>query len=161
MDALTYISTNVPEWQQKLALLPGETQERQLERGMDPVGCYYDPTTQSFFEDLVKFVSHIRGQLRKAQLAQKTASIKKLIADQGTQDDDDDGGQPRAVLKLYARGKRGPNSGPAGTKELFGKALDYVQAVAEKAALEALVVERRSGSIYRLGILFEKSRPLE
>ncbi|KAK4189298.1 hypothetical protein QBC35DRAFT_149687 [Podospora australis] len=52
---------------------------------------YYDSYVQTFFEDLVKFVSASRNMMRKAKMAAKVAQIKRL-AELETPDDEDDEG---------------------------------------------------------------------
>lgn len=51
---------------------------------------YYDSYVQSFFEELVKFVSASRNLMRKAKMAAKVAQIKRM-AELEVPDDDDDG----------------------------------------------------------------------
>lgn len=64
---------------------------------------YYDSFVQSFFEELVKFVSAQRNQMRKAKMAAKVAEIKRLAElempdDDEEEDDDDDLLQPGDAL---------------------------------------------------------------
>ncbi|KAI0132180.1 hypothetical protein BJ170DRAFT_234263 [Xylariales sp. AK1849] len=78
---------------------------------------YYDSYVQSFFEELVKFVSAQRNLMRKAKMAAKVAQIKRLaeleMPDYDDDDDDmDDTLQPGDALiaadpKLSARTKSG------------------------------------------------------
>lgn len=51
---------------------------------------YYDSYVQSFFEELVKFVSASRNLMRKAKMAAKVAQIKRM-AELEVPDDDEDG----------------------------------------------------------------------
>ncbi|RYP06206.1 hypothetical protein DL764_003298 [Monosporascus ibericus] len=51
---------------------------------------YYDSYVQSFFEELVKFVSASRNLMRKAKMAAKVAEIKRLAELEMPDDDDDD-----------------------------------------------------------------------
>ncbi|KAI1853316.1 hypothetical protein JX265_000185 [Neoarthrinium moseri] len=51
---------------------------------------YYDSYVQSFFEELVKFVSAQRNLMRKAKMAAKVAQIKRLAELEMPDDDDDD-----------------------------------------------------------------------
>lgn len=53
---------------------------------------YYDSYVQSFFEELVKFVSASRNLMRKAKMAAKVAEIKRLAELEMPDDDEDDGG---------------------------------------------------------------------
>ena len=53
---------------------------------------YYDSYVQSFFEELVKFVSASRNLMRKAKMAAKVAEIKRLAELEMPDDDDDDDG---------------------------------------------------------------------
>lgn len=50
---------------------------------------YYDSYVQSFFEELVKFVSASRNMMRKAKMAAKVAQIKRL-AEMEMDDDDEE-----------------------------------------------------------------------
>ncbi|RYP64754.1 hypothetical protein DL771_008608 [Monosporascus sp. 5C6A] len=52
---------------------------------------YYDSYVQSFFEELVKFVSASRNLMRKAKMAAKVAEIKRLAELEMPDDEDDDG----------------------------------------------------------------------
>lgn len=51
---------------------------------------YYDSYVQSFFEELVKFVSASRNMMRKAKMAAKVAAIKRLAELEMPEVDDDD-----------------------------------------------------------------------
>lgn len=51
---------------------------------------YYDSWVQSFFEELVKFVSASRNVMRKAKMAAKVAEIKRMAELEFPDDDDDD-----------------------------------------------------------------------
>ena len=51
---------------------------------------YYDSYVQSFFEELVKFVSASRNLMRKAKMAAKVAQIKKMAELDMPDDEDDD-----------------------------------------------------------------------
>lgn len=54
---------------------------------------YYDSYVQSFFEDLVKFVSASRNMMRKAKMAAKVAQIKRLAElEMPDEDEDEDTG---------------------------------------------------------------------
>ncbi|OIW28393.1 hypothetical protein CONLIGDRAFT_644585 [Coniochaeta ligniaria NRRL 30616] len=51
---------------------------------------YYDSYVQSFFEELVKFVSASRNMMRKAKMAAKVAQIKRLAEMEMDDDDEED-----------------------------------------------------------------------
>ncbi|KAB5535324.1 hypothetical protein GE09DRAFT_1063376 [Coniochaeta sp. 2T2.1] len=51
---------------------------------------YYDSYVQSFFEELVKFVSASRNMMRKAKMAAKVAHIKRLAEMEMGDDDEED-----------------------------------------------------------------------
>lgn len=53
---------------------------------------YYDSYVQSFFEELVKFVSASRNLMRKAKMAAKVAQIKRMAEMEVPDDDEDDEG---------------------------------------------------------------------
>ncbi|EGY16850.1 uncharacterized protein VDAG_08014 [Verticillium dahliae VdLs.17] len=54
---------------------------------------YYDSYVQSFFEELVKFVSASRNLMRKAKMAAKVAQIRRLAELQSPEDEDDGTGE--------------------------------------------------------------------
>ncbi|KAL9948538.1 hypothetical protein D7B24_009171 [Verticillium nonalfalfae] len=54
---------------------------------------YYDSYVQSFFEELVKFVSASRNLMRKAKMAAKVAQIRRLAELQSPEDDEDGTGE--------------------------------------------------------------------
>lgn len=66
----------------------GATPSRYRSRNL--VVVYYDSYVQSFFEDLVKFVSASRNLMRKARMAAKVAQIKRMAELEVPDDDDDD-----------------------------------------------------------------------
>lgn len=122
-------------------------------RSRSMIIVYYDSFVQTFFEELVKFVSASRNLMRKAKMAAKVAHIKRLaeMEKPASDDDNDDmemmvpsmrylnarraGGMPFALA-----GTRGmmANGGPADFYEELDKALEYVQGMAEKAAHQFL-----------------------
>ncbi|TPX12012.1 uncharacterized protein E0L32_007315 [Thyridium curvatum] len=59
-------------------------------RSRSMVIVYYDSYVQSFFEELVKFVSASRNLMRKAKMAAKVAQIKRM-AELEMPDDEEDG----------------------------------------------------------------------
>ncbi|ETS83266.1 hypothetical protein PFICI_05142 [Pestalotiopsis fici W106-1] len=59
-------------------------------RSRSMIIVYYDSFVQSFFEELVKFVSAQRNHLRRAKMAAKVAEIKRLAELEMPDDDDDD-----------------------------------------------------------------------
>lgn len=61
-------------------------------RSRSMIIVYYDSYVQSFFEELVKFVSASRNMMRKAKMAAKVAQIKRLAEMNTPPDDDDNGG---------------------------------------------------------------------
>lgn len=59
-------------------------------RNRNLVMVYYDSYVQSFFEELVKFVSASRNLMRKAKMAAKVAQIKKMAELEVPDDDEED-----------------------------------------------------------------------
>ncbi|KAK6827699.1 hypothetical protein PG990_009347 [Apiospora arundinis] len=57
-------------------------------RSRSMILVYYDSYVQSFFEELVKFVSASRNMMRKAKMAAKVAQIKRLAELEMHEDDD-------------------------------------------------------------------------
>ncbi|KAI0191695.1 hypothetical protein EV127DRAFT_337779 [Xylaria flabelliformis] len=68
------------------------------------VMVYYDSYVQSFFEELVKFVSAQRNLMRKAKMAAKVAHIRRLAELEMPEDEDDEGGELKPGNKLVAAG---------------------------------------------------------
>lgn len=66
-------------------------------RSRNLVIVYYDSYVQSFFEDLVKFVSASRNLMRKAKMAARVAQIKRMAELEMPDDDDSEssGEEPR------------------------------------------------------------------
>ncbi|KAF3355117.1 hypothetical protein VDGD_08014 [Verticillium dahliae] len=54
---------------------------------------YYDSYVQSFFEEMVKFVSASRNLMRKAKMAAKVAQIRRLAELQSPEDEEDGTGE--------------------------------------------------------------------
>ncbi|KAI0417586.1 hypothetical protein F5X98DRAFT_374720 [Xylaria grammica] len=85
------------------------------------VMVYYDSYVQSFFEELVKFVSAQRNLMRKAKMAAKVAHIKRLAELEMPEDEEDDeGGELRPGNGLIAAGPAVPasNFGQGGPEEM-------------------------------------------
>ncbi|KAI0870986.1 hypothetical protein GGS24DRAFT_492585 [Hypoxylon argillaceum] len=85
------------------------------------VMVYYDSYVQSFFEELVKFVSAQRNLMRKAKMAAKVAHIKRLAELEMPEDEDeDDGGELKPGNELIAASPLMPASTlrQAGSDEL-------------------------------------------
>ncbi|KAI8954099.1 hypothetical protein F4801DRAFT_587764 [Xylaria longipes] len=126
------------------------------------VMVYYDSYVQSFFEELVKFVSAQRNLMRKAKMAAKVAHIRRLAELEMPEDEEDDEGEMRlqylntrsygsalrnpALNLISARGmKTSALNGGLGIFNEKGdiwdeldKGLEYVQGVCERAAHQFL-----------------------
>ncbi|KAI0541071.1 hypothetical protein GGR58DRAFT_54656 [Xylaria digitata] len=90
------------------------------------VMVYYDSYVQSFFEELVKFVSAQRNLMRKAKMAAKVAHIRRLAELEMPEDDDDEGGELRPGNGLIAAIPAAPtsNSRQGGPEEMRLKYLN-------------------------------------
>ncbi|KAK3398236.1 hypothetical protein B0T20DRAFT_353348 [Sordaria brevicollis] len=91
-------------------------------RSRSMIIVYYDSYVQSFFEELVKFVSASRNMMRKAKMAAKVAQIKKMAEMTMPTDDDDNSGDtangglvpdPRAVNNIDVSGAAPAEEDPA------------------------------------------------
>ncbi|KAI1422904.1 hypothetical protein F5Y12DRAFT_786445 [Xylaria sp. FL1777] len=131
-------------------------------RSRKMVMVYYDSYVQSFFEELVKFVSAQRNLMRKAKMAARVAHIRRLAELEMPEDDEDDEGEMRlqylstrsygAALRTPALGlmpgrgmKTSALNGALGTFNEKGdiwdeldKGLEYVQGLCERAAHQFL-----------------------
>ncbi|KAI1489488.1 hypothetical protein F5X96DRAFT_612597 [Biscogniauxia mediterranea] len=88
------------------SMLSGEIGATPKYRTRRMIIVYYDSYVQSFFEELVKFVSAQRNLMRKAKMAAKVAEIKRLaeleMPDDEDDDDDDDNGELKPGNSLIA-----------------------------------------------------------
>ncbi|KAI1130505.1 hypothetical protein F5Y10DRAFT_114327 [Nemania abortiva] len=85
------------------------------------VMVYYDSYVQSFFEELVKFVSAQRNLMRKAKMAAKVAHIRRLAElEMPEEDEEDDGGELRPGNELIAANPitPAPNFRQSGPEEM-------------------------------------------
>ncbi|KAL0471619.1 hypothetical protein QR685DRAFT_208973 [Neurospora intermedia] len=96
-------------------------------RSRSMIIVYYDSYVQSFFEELVKFVSASRNMMRKAKMAAKVAQIKRL-AELNTPPDDDETGGDAANGELVPDPKAVNNMDASAAAPAAGS-LDPVQAV--------------------------------
>ncbi|MDB5910617.1 MAG: hypothetical protein JWP34_4731 [Massilia sp.] len=78
-------------------------------RSRNLIIIYYDSYVQSFFEELVKFVSASRNMMRKAKMAAKVAQIKRLAEMEMGDDEDEDAFN--ATLAAIS-----PSGAPSGTQ---------------------------------------------
>ncbi|KAI5866647.1 hypothetical protein GGS23DRAFT_280967 [Durotheca rogersii] len=96
-------------------------------RSRNMIIVYYDSYVQSFFEELVKFVSQQRNSMRKAKLAAKMVQIKRLAELDMPDDEDDDNNDNESQGDLKAGASNGatgleaatPKAKPAGPEELM------------------------------------------
>ncbi|KAF5699553.1 hypothetical protein FMUND_14720 [Fusarium mundagurra] len=105
---------------------------------------YYDSYVQSFFDDLVRFVSSSRNLMRKAKMAARVAQIKKLAE----QDVSEDGSNYDALPSLrYMSSRRfgpmsisrpGAGDQPPDVYDKLDKGLEFVQSMCEHGAHQFL-----------------------
>ncbi|KAF4496704.1 hypothetical protein FAGAP_7128 [Fusarium agapanthi] len=103
---------------------------------------YYDSYVQSFFDDLVRFVSSSRNLMRKAKMAARVAQIKKLAE----QDVSEDGSNDDALPSLRYMRRFGPMSisrpgagdQPPDVYDKLDKGLEFVQSMCEHGAHQFL-----------------------
>lgn len=126
-------------------------------RSRSMIIVYYDSYVESFFEELVKFVSASRNLMRKAKMAAKVAQIKRLAELDNHDDDDDDDDDPdapprplpsirylsaarsSAMSPVFARrGARGAGAEANDFYDKLDKGLEYVQSMCERAAHQFL-----------------------
>ncbi|KAI1096013.1 hypothetical protein F5B19DRAFT_215273 [Rostrohypoxylon terebratum] len=73
-------------------------------RSRNMIIVYYDSYVQSFFEELVKFVSMQRNSMRKAKMAAKVARIRRMAElEMPDEEDDDDEGNGGGSNELKPR----------------------------------------------------------
>lgn len=111
---------------------------------------YYDSYVQSFFDDLVRFVSSSRNLMRKAKMAAKVAQIKRM-AELEAPDEDATSGDEAALpsLRYMSTRRFGPMSKPGfvppggrdqppDVYDNLDKALEFVQGTCEHGAHQFL-----------------------
>ena len=111
---------------------------------------WYDSYVQSFFDDLVRFVSSSRNMMRKAKMAAKVAQIKRM-AEKETNGENDETGDPLPSLKHVSGSRRfgPPGMGRAGfglsganespdAYDGLDKGLEFVQSTCEHGAHQFL-----------------------
>ncbi|ENH73776.1 hypothetical protein FOC1_g10011094 [Fusarium oxysporum f. sp. cubense race 1] len=97
---------------------------------------YYDSYVQSFFDDLVRFVSSSRNLMRKAKMAARVAQIKKLAE----QDVSEDGSNDDALRRFGPMSISRPGAGdqPPDVYDKLDKGLEFVQSMCEHGAHQFL-----------------------
>ncbi|KAF4455923.1 hypothetical protein F53441_1861 [Fusarium austroafricanum] len=104
---------------------------------------YYDSFVQTFFDDLVRFVSSSRNLMRKAKMAARVAQIKKLAE----QDVSEDGNNDALPSLRYMSSRRfgpmsisrpGANNQPPDVHDKLDKGLEFVQSMCERGAHQFL-----------------------
>ncbi|KAM5348424.1 hypothetical protein ACJ41O_008248 [Fusarium nematophilum] len=106
---------------------------------------YYDSYVQSFFDDLVRFVSSSRNLMRKAKMAARVAQIKKL-AEQDMSEDGGSGDNDLPSLRYMSSRRFGPMSisrpgasdQPPDVYDNLDKGLEFVQSMCEHGAHQFL-----------------------
>ncbi|KAI1779730.1 hypothetical protein F4818DRAFT_150792 [Hypoxylon cercidicola] len=132
-------------------------------RSRNMIIVYYDSYVQSFFEELVKFVSIQRNSMRKAKMAAKVAQIRRLaeleMPDEDDEEDDAGGGsdelKPRdgpIVADANAIAPMPKNDGPEELKLRFMN----TRQLGTQAAGRLQMRGTRSGLTGRLGSFQEK-----
>ncbi|KAI1335469.1 hypothetical protein F5Y15DRAFT_419955 [Xylariaceae sp. FL0016] len=102
----------VQKKQKTESMISGE-QSTPKYRSRRMIEVYYDSYVQSFFGELVKFVSSQRHVMRKAKMAAKVAHIKRLAElEMPDEDDDDDGGELKPGDGLIAADPEASGSNP-------------------------------------------------
>lgn len=111
---------------------------------------YYDSYVQSFFDDLVRFVSSSRNLMRKAKMAAKVAQIKRMAEMEAPDEDGTGGSGDEALpsLRYMSTRRFGPMSrpgfGPPGKDQPpdvydnLDKGLEFVQGTCEHGAHQFL-----------------------
>ncbi|EWZ78085.1 hypothetical protein FOWG_17587 [Fusarium oxysporum f. sp. lycopersici MN25] len=105
---------------------------------------YYDSYVQSFFDDLVRFVSSSRNLMRKAKMAARVALIKKLAEQDVSEDGSNDDALPS--LRYMSSRRFGPMSisrpgagdQPPDVYDKLDKGLEFVQSMCEHGAHQFL-----------------------
>ncbi|KAG4267455.1 hypothetical protein FPRO04_12893 [Fusarium proliferatum] len=105
---------------------------------------YYDSYVQSFFDDLVRFVSSSRNLMRKAKMAARVAQIKKLAEQDVSEGGSIDDALPS--LRYMSSRRFGPMSisrpgagdQPPDVYDKLDKGLEFVQSMCEHGAHQFL-----------------------
>ncbi|KAG4277375.1 hypothetical protein FPRO04_14127 [Fusarium proliferatum] len=105
---------------------------------------YYDTYVQSFFDDVVRFVSSSRNLMRKAKMSARVAQIKKLAEQDVSEDGNNDDALPS--LRYMSSRRFGPMSisrpgagdQPPDVYDKLDKGLEFVQSMCEHGAHQFL-----------------------
>ncbi|KAG7402570.1 hypothetical protein Forpe1208_v017138 [Fusarium oxysporum f. sp. rapae] len=105
---------------------------------------YYDSYVQSFFDDLVRFVSSCRNLMRKAKMTARVAQIKKL-AEQDVPEDGSNGDALPSLRYMSSRrfgpmsiSRPGAGDQPPDVYDKLDKGLEFVQSTCEHGAHQFL-----------------------
>ncbi|KAF4446112.1 hypothetical protein F53441_10223 [Fusarium austroafricanum] len=105
---------------------------------------YYDSYVQSFFDDLVRFVSSSRNLMRKAKMAARVAQIKKLAEQDVSEEGNNDDALPSLRYMSSRRfgpmsiSRPGANDQPPDVYDKLDKGLEFVQSMCEHGAHQFL-----------------------
>ncbi|KAI8279171.1 hypothetical protein K4K56_012848 [Colletotrichum sp. SAR 10_98] len=95
-QAQAYARAEVKKRVRTASVMSGEDNQSRY-RSKTQVTVFYDEFVEKFFEDLVKFVSASRNMMRKAKMAAKVASIRRMAElEHGDEDDDAGDGSMKA-----------------------------------------------------------------
>ncbi|KAG7408257.1 hypothetical protein Forpe1208_v012342 [Fusarium oxysporum f. sp. rapae] len=106
--------------------------ERKITKKRRITIIYYDSNVQSFFNDLVSFVSSIRNLLRKAKKSARIARIKKLAEQEALEAGSNDDALPS--LRYMSLRRSGAGDQPPGVYDKLEKGLEFVQDMCEHGA---------------------------
>lgn len=94
------------------SMLTGDGAAISKYRSKSLVIVYYDSYVQSFFEELVKFVSASRNLMRKAKMAAKVAQIKRMAELEMPDDDSGEEDEMELTAKIVPRQQSPPTLRP-------------------------------------------------
>lgn len=100
------------------SMLTGDGAAPNKYRSKSLVIVYYDSYVQSFFEELVKFVSASRNLMRKAKMAAKVAQIKRMAELEMPDDESEEDEEMEFTAKFIPQQRSPPTLQPDGPVEL-------------------------------------------
>uniref|UniRef100_L2FNJ8 Uncharacterized protein n=1 Tax=Colletotrichum fructicola (strain Nara gc5) TaxID=1213859 RepID=L2FNJ8_COLFN len=142
-QAQAYARAEVKKRVRTASVMSGEDNQSRY-RSKTQVTVFYDEFVEKFFEDLVKFVSASRNMMRKAKMAAKVASIRRMAElEHGDEDDDAGDGSMKADTNASLAAAPVDEALPSlrnvpDVYDELDKHLEYVQGTAEHAAHQFL-----------------------
>jgi hypothetical protein len=141
------LRAQVKRRQRSSSVISTDEEVKTTYRTRSAIIVFYDSHVQSFFDELVRFISSSRNLMRKAKMAAKVAQIKRMaeaaVPDDNANGDDKDGMDSLPSLRYMSTRRSGVASRLGGNQapdiyDTLDKSLDFVQSTCEHGAHQFL-----------------------